>query len=88
MDMQNIPIDRIINNDIKVSYKPPKSEWNRYLDNNGKYNPKEKVYVRAIRDYYDIEEKEDKNMFSEPYLVTHKRAIYLSELGLIKIVGK
>jgi hypothetical protein len=27
-------------------------------------------------------------MFSEPYLVTHKRAIYLSELGLIKIVGK
>lgn len=88
MDMQNIPIDRIIKNDIKVSYKPPKSEWNRYLDNNGKYNPKEKVYVKAIKDYYDMEYKEDKNMFSEPYLVEHKRAIYLSELGLVKIVGK
>lgn len=86
MDMKNIPIDRIIKNDIKVSYKPPKSEWNRYLDNNGKYNPKEKVYVRAIRDYYDMEEKEDKNIFSEPYLVEHKRAIYLSELGLVRKV--
>ena len=76
----------LIKQDIKVSYKPPKSEWNRYLDNNGKYNPKEKVYVRAIKDYYDMEYKEDKNILSEPYQVEHKRAIYLSELGLVRKV--
>lgn len=88
LEMKNVPIDKIIKKDIKVSYKPPKNEWNKYLDKEGSYNPKEKVYVRAIRDYYDIEEKEDKNIFSEPYQVEHKRAIYLSELGLVKIVGK
>lgn len=56
-NMSNVDIDQIIKKPLKVSYKPPKSTWDKYLDNNCSYNPKELVKVRTKRAIYLVEEK-------------------------------
>lgn len=55
LTMNNVNANDITNKDKKIKYEPPKSEWNIYLDNNTKYNPNDKVKVRSLRRYIDIE---------------------------------
>lgn len=55
-DMNNINILEIAKKSLKPAYKPPKSNWNKYLDNNSIYNPDELVKVRCRRGIYLIEE--------------------------------
>jgi glycosyltransferase involved in cell wall biosynthesis len=55
MDMTNVDVD-LIKKDMKFTYKPPKSEWNKYLDNNSNYDPEEKRKVRLKKNIYLIQE--------------------------------
>lgn len=52
-NMKNLDIDMIKKGLPDFTYTPPKSEWDRYLDNNTKYNPNKKVEVRAKISYTD-----------------------------------
>ena len=54
--MKNIPLDQIIQKPLKIAYKPPKNEWDKYLDNNTSYNPDKLVKVRFRRGIWLIEE--------------------------------
>ena len=68
-------------------YNVPKSNWDQYLDNNGKYNPNEIVKVRPIVEYIDIEK--NKRMIpnkTRPFSVKQSRATYLSDLGFVEVV--
>jgi glycosyltransferase involved in cell wall biosynthesis len=56
-NMDNINILELIKTLPKRAYKPPKSEWNRYLDNNSTYNPEELVKVRTRKGLYLVEEE-------------------------------
>lgn len=76
-DMKNVPIDKIYKGLKKFEYEPPKSEWNKYLDNNSKYNPNKKRMVKPIKTYYDMELKKNIKKNDEPFEVTQKRANFL-----------
>lgn len=55
-NMSNVNIQEIAKKPLKVAYKPPKSEWNKYLDNNSNYDPNELIKVKCKRAMYLIEE--------------------------------
>lgn len=60
-DMNNIPLPQILEKSLKVAYKPPKSNWNKYLDNNSTYNCNDLTEVRFKRGLWLIEENERVN---------------------------
>jgi glycosyltransferase involved in cell wall biosynthesis len=76
-DMKNVPIDKIYKGLKKFEYEPPKSEWDKYLDNNSKYNPNKKRIVKPIRTYYDMELQKNVKKNDESFEVTQKRANFL-----------
>ena len=55
-DMNNINIPEILKKSLKMAYKPPKSEWNKYLDNNSTYNCNDLSKVIVKRRIYLAEE--------------------------------
>lgn len=55
-NMSNVNIQEIAKKPLKVAYKPPKSNWNKYLDNNTTYNPNELIKVRTKKAIWLIEE--------------------------------
>ncbi len=55
MDMTNVDVN-LIKRGMKFKYAPPKSEWDRYLDNNSSYDPNEKIKVRLKKNIYLIQE--------------------------------
>lgn len=55
-NMSNVNVLEIAKKPLKVAYKPPKSDWDKYLDNNTTYNPDELIKVRTKRAIYLIEE--------------------------------
>lgn len=82
LDMSNIDIDKIKKGLPPFKYTPPKSNWNKYLDNNSNYNPEELVEVEVKRTYTDIELK--KKLFKGvKEFMTKARASYLEAKGLI-----
>ena len=55
LNMLNVDIDKIINSKFDFKYKPPKSNWGKYLDNKSTYDPNELVEVEVLkRKYTDI----------------------------------
>ena len=56
-DMNNIDILEISKKSLKPAYKPPKSVWDKYLDNNTSYKGDNLVKVRTKRGIYLIEEQ-------------------------------
>ena len=86
LDFEDIDEEKLFKQ-YSFMYKPPKSEWGKYIDSNSNYNPSEKVLVKAIRSYRDLELGrtilKDKD---EPYYITKMRATYLIEKGLVKEV--
>lgn len=54
--MQQVDLDMIKQNSLKFDYKPPKSDWGKYLTNKGTYNKDELVEVRTLRRIWFIEE--------------------------------
>ena len=55
LGMNNVDIDMIVKGLPKFEYKPPKSDWGKYLDNNSNYDPNELVEVRGKRKYFDLD---------------------------------
>ena len=56
LSMSNVDIQMIKNGLPTFKYKPPKSEWNKYLNQDSNYNPKDKVKVRTLRRIWLAEE--------------------------------
>lgn len=82
-NMSNINIQEIAKKPLKIAYKPPKSDWDKYLDNNSTYNPEEKVKVRSKNNIYLIEENKHiiRNQIVE---LKRYRASELESKGLIE----
>ena len=58
LEMKNIDISLIQKGLPTFKYKPPKSTWNEYLDNNGNYNKDDEIEVRTKKRYYDMVKQE------------------------------
>lgn len=84
LKMNNVDINRI-KESFKFSYRPPKSNWNKYLDNDSDYNGKDKIKVIAKRSIYMIDENIHANRGKE-YLITKERASYLECKGLVDVI--
>lgn len=82
-DMNNVDLDLIKSKSLKTNYIPPKSEWDKYLDNNSNYNPNDKVKVKVLRRYTDIELGGLER--NKEYLMKRQRASYLESKDLVKI---
>lgn len=83
--MKDIQLDQILKKDLNFTYKPPKSEWDRYLDNNSDYNPDELVKVRLRKTVYMI----DEDMYGKrnhEYEIKKYRASELESKDLVEIL--
>lgn len=80
-DMSNVDIEMIKKGLPEFTYEPPKSNWGKYLDNKGKYNPNKKIKVKVLKRYTDIELGQLKR--NEEVKMTNKRASYLEALDLV-----
>ena len=68
---------------MKFDYKPPKSNWDKYLDNNSNYNSQDKIKIRTLKGYTDIIlGRLNKNNY---YEMSKERASYLEAKGLVEI---
>lgn len=82
--MNGIDLDLIKKKSLKFDYKPPKSNWNKYLDNNSNYNPNEKIKVRTKKRYRDVFLGVlDRNKI---YEMTRERASYLECKDLVELI--
>lgn len=55
MDLSNVDIDMIKNGLPEFKYRPPKSNWDKYLDNESNYDPNELIKVRTKKRIWDLE---------------------------------
>ena len=85
-DIDSFDVHELYKKLPKFEYKPPVSNWGKYLSGKSNYNPNEKVLVKAKKDYFDIELNKWVFITNEPFEVTKSRAIYLLELDLVKEV--
>lgn len=64
--------------DYKFTYTPPKDIWGKILTKDkSTYNPNEKVRVKCIEKYYDVELKREITPNDDPYDVSFNRYIEL-----------
>ena len=87
LNMLNVDVDKIVKGLEPFKYTPPKSNWNKYLNNNSTYSPNEKVYVKVIKKYTDIELKEKLDRFAisgKLIPMTKLRASILEAKGLVE----
>lgn len=86
LDFKDFPIKRLEElKGKKIKYTPPKSEWDRYLDNDRVYDSTKKVKIKPIKSFTDIQTGQRVGVFTEPYEVELPRAIYLENKGLVYI---
>lgn len=86
LDFKDIDIKRIEElKSKKIKYTPPKSEWDKYLDNEVTYQPTKEVYIKPIKSFLDLQKgiKVDRN--TDPYKVLYSRALELEFKGLVQI---
>ena len=84
-DMSEIPVMEIYKGLKEFKYTPPKSDWCKYLDNNGKYDANKLVSVKCKKSYTDLERNDFVPKDTE-YEVTEKRKNYLTDLNLVDII--
>lgn len=81
--MTDVNIDEILKGKKPFKYTPPKSKWNKYLDNNREYDPNKEVEVRVLRRYTDIVLKR-KLLRGATERMTIERASYLESKELVE----
>ena len=54
--MKNVDVSLIIKGIPEFTYKPPKSNWDKYLSKESNYNPNDKIKVRTLRRVWLAEE--------------------------------
>lgn len=83
LNMKTIDLDMIKKNDWNFKYKPPKSNWNKYLSKESNYNPKEKITVRTLKKIWLIEE--DLHVgFNKEVNLTKERVSELESKGIVE----
>ena len=83
LNMLNVDIDKIVKGLEPFKYKPPKSNWGKYLDNNSTYNPNDIVNTRIIKRYTDVVLKK-KLLRGTEEPMTKIRASVLEAKGLVE----
>lgn len=81
--MKNVDIDMIKNGISNFKYKPPKSNWGKYLSKESNYNPKEKILVKTKRRFYGAVENEHFG-FNKEIELTKARVSELECKDLVK----
>lgn len=85
LQMSNVDLNRL-KQPFKFKYEPPKSNWDKYLDNNSSYNPNDYAKVKIKRGYTDIVNNKYYSKSNEiiENEITKQRASYLEAKGLIE----
>lgn len=83
LDMRNVDLPLIQEKSLKVAYKPPTSDWEKYLSSEKIYNPNELVKVRTTKRIYDVE-LDRHYIRHEEIEITKARASELEAKGLIE----
>ena len=81
-DMSDIPVDEIYSGLPSFKYKPPKSDWDKYLDNKSEYNPDEECEVVPNCRFWDVQDlcwREKGKKFK----CSKKRKNRLTDLGIL-----
>lgn len=84
LDMSNVEevIDKVIKGIPEFKYKPPKSNWGKYLDNNSTYDPKEMLQVECLKRLWDLETDKHYARGDKPFM-TRERASYLEAKDIV-----
>ena len=84
LNMNNVDVERIKKGIPPFKYKPPKSNWGKYLDNNSDYNCNDLVEVRVLkRKFWDLQS--DKHYKRDDVFKTTKtRAAYLEAKEIVE----
>ena len=85
LDFKNVDIDMIKNGLPPFKYKPPKSNWDKYLDNESNYNPNEEIEVLVKKKWWDLE-TDIHYLPGDTAKVKRERASYLECLGIVEII--
>lgn len=85
LDMKNVDIEMIKKGLPKFTYKPPKSNWNKYLDNETDYNPKELIEVRTKRKLWDLE-TDIHHPVNKVINLSRERASYMESLDYVEVL--
>lgn len=85
LQMSNVDLNKL-KQPFKFKYEPPKSNWDKYLDNKSDYNPNDYAKIRVKRGYTDIVNNKyyPKNNEIIENEITKQRASYLEAKGLIE----
>lgn len=82
-NMSNIDLDLIKKKDLKFDYKPPISNWDKYLSKESNYDPNEEIDVLPKRNIWLVEE--DKHItIGHPVKVKKCRVSELESKGLVE----
>lgn len=96
-DLSNVPIEEIYIGLPKFEYKPKQDNWNTFLmpgESKYKEELKMKVKVKCIKDYFDMQQKDEKGDVKfvttkdEPFVVNSVRAEELVAGGVCEVVEK
>lgn len=85
-DIEKFDVHKLYDKIPPFTYKLPKSNWGKYLNNKSNYDPNKKVKVKALMSYYDNELERWVNAYKDEWETSLSRSIYLTELKLVKLI--
>lgn len=85
LNMSKVDIDKIVNSKFDFKYKPPKSNWDKYLDNNSNYNHNELVNVIVKKRKLWLVEEDLHKVKDDIVEITRVRASELEAKGYVDI---
>ena len=85
LDMKKVDLPLIQEKSLKVAYKPPTSDWGKYLPTERTYNPNELVEVKTLKKIYLVEENEH-HIRGAKIKLKKWRASYLEAKGCVEIL--
>ena len=85
LDMKQVDLSLIKEKLLKTAYKPPISDWSKYLSTDKTYNPNELVEVKANKRIYDTETGEHYNR-NGIIKIRKERASYMEALGYVEML--
>jgi hypothetical protein len=83
--MKNVDIDLIKKGISKFSYRPPKSEWGKYLKKTSSYDPNELIEVRTKKRLWDLETDIHHNR-NAVIKIKKSRAAYLESKDYVEVL--
>ena len=85
MDMKKVDIDMIIANNMKFTYTPPKSNWDKYLSREKTYNPNELIEVKTLKRFWDLQTNIHYNR-NATFKTNRARASELECLDIVEVL--